>query len=407
MSCAEIMSVLFFNELRFDPRTPTARNVDDFVLSKGHARADPLGRAEGGGRHQRRPDHPAPHRLPLEGHPTPQFARGCASPPARWARASPRPSGMAWARKRVDKIPAASTACWATARAPKGSVWEAAEFAAYYKLDNLVRDRRRQPPGPVAAPRCTSTTLDGYARASGSAFGWDAVGRRRPRRRRSSRPRSTRRAHASGKPVRASSPARFKGKGVSFLEDKEGWHGKPLKKGEELQQGRSAELGDTEVTIQVEPRADGPAPKRPRRSHAAELTPPTQLGAEVATREAFGAALAQLGKICAAGRGPRRRGQELDVHRQVQGGLPDRFVDCYIAEQNMVGVALGLATEGKIPFASTFACFLTRAFDFIRMAVYSKPAAPGLRAARHAGVSIGEDGASQMGLEDLAMFRGS
>jgi transketolase len=192
----------------------------------------------------------------------------------------------------------------------------------------------------------------------------------------------------------------FKGKGVSFLEDKDGWHGKPVKKGDELQRA-VAELGDTSISIPVEARRYEPAPRR--EETPLEVEPDYQLGQEVATREAYGAALARLA------RDPRVMALDGDTKNSTfsekfKAAAPDRFVEAYIAEQNMVGVALGLATEGRIPFASTFAAFFTRAYDFIRMAVYSRPGRLVL-AGSHAGVSIGEDGASQMALEDLAMMR--
>jgi transketolase len=193
----------------------------------------------------------------------------------------------------------------------------------------------------------------------------------------------------------------LKGKGVSFLEDKDGWHGKPVKKGEELQKA-VAELGDTGIELRVEPRRYD-APARPA-AGSLDLTPAYTLGQEVATREAYGAALAKL-----ASSAPEVVAIDADTKNstfaeKLKDKAPARFSEGYIAEQNMVGAALGMASEGKIPFASTFACFLTRAYDFIRMAGYSRP--PHLvLVGSHAGVSIGEDGPSQMALEDLAMMR--
>ncbi len=193
----------------------------------------------------------------------------------------------------------------------------------------------------------------------------------------------------------------LKGKGVSFLEDKEGWHGKPLKKGEELDKAL-AEIGDPKVDLRVEPRRY-PAAAKPAAGKLA-LTPEYTPGQEVATREAFGTALAKLGKA-----NPRVVSVDGDTKNstfseRLKDVAPRQFAEGYIAEQNMIGAALGMSTEGKIPFASTFACFLTRAYDFVRMATYSRPAHLVL-CGSHAGVSIGEDGPSQMALEDLAMMR--
>jgi transketolase len=193
----------------------------------------------------------------------------------------------------------------------------------------------------------------------------------------------------------------LKGKGVSFLEDKDGWHGKPVKKGEELQKA-VAELGDTAVTIPVEARRYPPAARRD--AGPLTLKPGYALGQEVATREAYGAALAKLAKASSAVVAIDGDTKNSTFSEKLKEVAPRQFAEGYIAEQNMVGAALGMAAEGLVPFASTFACFLTRAYDFIRMAAYSRP--PHLvLCGSHAGVSIGEDGPSQMALEDLAMMR--
>ena len=194
----------------------------------------------------------------------------------------------------------------------------------------------------------------------------------------------------------------FKGRGVSFLEDKDNWHGKPVKKGEELEKALG-ELGDTDLRITVSPRRYPDAPEELPEPDL-RANPEYTLGQEVATREAYGTALAKLARVS-----PRVVALDGDTKNSTfserfKAVAPDRFAESYIAEQNMVGTALGMSTEGKIPFASTFACFLTRAYDFMRMAVYSRPRHLVL-CGSHAGVSIGEDGASQMALEDLAMMR--
>jgi transketolase len=193
----------------------------------------------------------------------------------------------------------------------------------------------------------------------------------------------------------------LKGKGVSFLEDKDGWHGKPVKPGEELARAL-AELGDTQVALRVEPRRYSPA-RTPAAGEPA-LTPSYDLGQEVATREAYGTALAKLATACPQVVALDGDTKNSTFSERFKQAAPERFAEAYIAEQNMVGAALGMASEGKIPFASSFACFLTRAYDFIRMAAYSQPRHLVL-CGSHAGVSIGEDGPSQMALEDLAMMR--
>jgi transketolase len=276
-------------------------------------------------------------------------------------------------------------------------VWEAAEFAAFYKLDNLcaiIDVNRLGQSGPTMYQHDTSV-YEGHYRS----FGWEvatvdghdvtAV-----------REALARGRNVTGKPF-ALIARTVKGHGVSFLADKEGWHGKPVKKGEELQKA-VAELGDTSITLPVEARRYAPITERA--PVTPEVAPAYQIGQEVATREAYGTALAHLGahspQVVAID-GDTKNSTFSDRFKAVD---PHRFAEGYIAEQNMIGAALGMSTEGKIPFASTFACFMTRAYDFIRMAAISRPSHLVL-CGSHAGVSIGEDGASQMAVEDLAMMR--
>jgi transketolase len=199
----------------------------------------------------------------------------------------------------------------------------------------------------------------------------------------------------------------LKGKGVSFAEGKDGWHGRPFKKGEELDRALA------ELQAQFVSEADGanlareiprpPETHRPPDSPGRVAPPTYTIGDEVATREAYGTALVKLGQA-----DPRVVALDADVKNSTysekfEKAFPDRFYQNFIAEQVMVGAAMGLAARGAIPFPSTFAAFLTRAADFIRMAAISDV---GIKlAGSHAGVSIGEDGPSQMALEDLALFR--
>ena len=395
MSAAELVSILYFDEMRFDPRDPSGRDQDVFVLSKGHAAPVLWAALKEAGcidddlKTLRRFD------SRLEGHPTPRVP---------WVRVATGSLGqglcagvgMAWARK-LDRSEGRVYVLMGDGEAAEGSVWEAAEFASFYGLDNVcaVFDINRL---GQSGPTMYEHHLEPYlSRLRG--FGWEAVGVD------GHDVKAVREAYASaratkGKPFGIVART-FKGKGVSFLENKDGWHGKALKKGEELSKAL-AELGDTAVTIKVEPRryAPGrvPAPGEPR------VSPAYKLGQEVATREAYGSALAALARTA-----PQVVALDGDVKNSTfsdkfKEAAPERFAEAYIAEQNMVGAALGMSTEGKVPFASTFACFLTRAYDFIRMAVYSRPSHLVL-CGSHAGISIGEDGPSQMALEDLAMMR--
>jgi transketolase len=395
MSAAEIVAVLFFEEMRFDPRDPSGRDADVFVLSKGHAAPLLWGALHEAGAIA---DDPMTLRLlssDLEGHPTPRcpWVRVATGSLGQGLSAA---VGMAWAR-RLDATPARVFVLLGDGESAEGSVWEAAQFAAHEKLGNIcaiVDVNRLGQSGPTMYGHDTAVYESRFR-----AFGWETavvdghdVAALRG---------AFARARQTPRQPFAVIARTFKGKGVSFMEDKEGWHGKPVKKGEELQRAL-AELGDTAVEIKVEAR------RYPMRTWVMPiepaLTPAYTLGQEVATREAYGTALAALAKQCPQLVAIDGDTKNSTFSERFKEHAPDRFAEGYIAEQNMVGAALGMASEGKIPFASTFACFLTRAYDFIRMAAYSRPGHLVL-CGSHAGVSIGEDGPSQMALEDLAMMR--
>jgi transketolase len=395
MSCAEIMSVLFFDEMRWDPKDPSGTDADVFVLSKGHAAPILWAALREAGAIQDDLLSLRRYGSPLEGHPTPN------SPWVRVATGSlgqglSAAAGMAWARM-ADSKPGRIFALMGDGEAAEGSVWEAAQFASFNRLDNLcaiVDVNRLGQSGPTMYEHDTSVYEARFL-----AFGWnvavvdghDVAALRTA---------FARARETSGRPF-AVVARTFKGKGVSFLENKDGWHGKPVKKGDELTKA-VAELGDTGVSIPVAARRYAAPVARPVVTPA--LTPAYALGQEVATREAYGTALAKLAKASVAVVAIDGDTKNSTFSERLKDAAPQQFAEGYIAEQNMVGAALGMAAEGKIAFASTFACFLTRAYDFIRMAAYSKP--PHLiLCGSHAGVSIGEDGPSQMALEDLAMMR--
>lgn len=194
----------------------------------------------------------------------------------------------------------------------------------------------------------------------------------------------------------------FKGRGISFMENHPEWHGKPIKKGEDEQKALD-ELAKQRkpgaVALQV---AKPTSVKAAAPSAGTMAPPPYKVGESVATREAFGAALLALGEA-----NPSVVALDADVKNSTYSDkfgkrFPDRFLENFIAEQNMLGAAAGIAACGKIPFVATFAAFFTRAYDFIRMAAISQSNVK--LVGTHVGVSIGEDGPSQMGLEDLAMM---
>jgi transketolase len=395
LSAAEIVSALFFDEMRFDPKDPSGTDADVFVLSKGHAAPILWAALKEAGAID---DDLMSLRLltsNLEGHPTPRcpWVRVATGSLGQGLSAA---AGMAWARK-LDASKGRVYVLLGDGEAAEGAVWEAAQFASQEKLGNLcaiVDVNRLGQSGPTMYQHDTAVY-----EARFRAFGWEAAvvdGHDLDALRTAfARSRTT-----QGKPFVIVART-LKGKGVSLLEDKDGWHGKPLKKGEELA-GALAELGDTEVSFPVTARRY----QGPTRKLAVEpvVAPAYTPGQQVATREAYGSALAQLGRKCPQVVAIDGDTKNSTYSERFKAVAPERFAEGYIAEQNMVGVALGMSSEGKIPFASTFACFLTRAYDFIRMAAYSQPSHLVL-CGSHAGVSIGEDGPSQMALEDLAMMR--
>ncbi|MCF3134121.1 transketolase [Streptomyces olivochromogenes] len=395
MSAAELMAVLLDRHFRYDFERPAHRANDRFVLSKGHA--SPLlyavYKAVGviddaelntyrklGSR--------------LEGHPTPRRLPWVETATGSLGQGLPVGVGIALAGKRLDHIAYRVWVLCGDSELAEGSVWEAVEHAAYEHLDNLtaiVDVNRLGQRGPTRHGH----DLDAYARRF-QAFGWhtveidghdvDAVDRAY------GEARSTR-----GQPTVILART-LKGKGVAAAQDREGLHGKPLSDPEEA----IAELGgprDLRIRVQEPPVA--------RLLHSvptnALVLPPYEKGDEVATRDAFGAALAALGNA---------RGDIVALDGEVGDSTrtelfakehPDRYFECYIAEQQLVAAAVGMATRGWVPYAATFAAFLTRAHDFVRMAAIS---GSGINlVGSHAGVAIGQDGPSQMGLEDLAMFR--
>ncbi|MFC9283238.1 transketolase [Streptomyces collinus] len=395
MSAADLLAVLFAHHLRYDFERPEHPANDRFVLSKGHA--SPLlysaykaaGAVEDGELLTFRKLGSR-----LEGHPTPRRLPWVETATGSLGQGLPVGVGIALAGKRLDRAGYRVWVLCGDSELAEGSIWEAAEHASYEHLDNLtaiVDVNRLGQRGPTRHGH----DLDAYARRF-QAFGWHTIELD---------------GHDVDKIDRAYGEAisttgqptvilarTLKGKGVAAVEDREGLHGKPLPEADEA----IAELGgprDLRVNV-GEPSAA--AVLRSATTDVVQL-PRYDLGDEVATRDAFGAALAALGT--ARGDVVALDGEVGDSTRTEEFGKehPDRFFECYIAEQQLVAAAVGLATRGWVPYASTFAAFLSRAHDFVRMASIS---GSGINlVGSHAGVAIGQDGPSQMGLEDLAMFR--
>jgi transketolase len=399
MSAADLVSVLYFDEMCYDPKDPDRPGTDAFVLSKGHGAPLLWAVLHEAGAIQDDPMTLRKVTSPLEGHPTPRVP---------WVKVTTgslgqgicAALGMALGR-RLKQDPGRVYALLGDSELAEGSVWEAAEIASYQHAINLcaIIDMNGLGQSGPTQHQHDSAALA----AKWRAFGWHAIeldGHDVP---------AIQRAFAEARGV-SDRPSVLvarteKGKGVSFLEGKPGWHGKPVGKGEELERAL-AELGDPKVTVQVEARTRGtPGLGVPPAPRGEQAPPPAyKIGDEIATREAYGNALVRLG-------GVDKRIVVLDAEvknstyaEKFKHKFPERFIECLIAEQNMVGMAMGLSPEGFIPLASTFACFLSRAFDFVRIAAYSAEKHL-ILCGSHAGVSIGEDGPSQMALEDLAMMR--
>src|SRR5487761_1954359 len=395
-SAADLVATLFFGQMRYDAKNPHFYNNDRFILSKGHAA--PLlyaAWAENG-------FVPIPELLKLrqfgndlEGHPTPRLAFADVAT-GSLGQGLGVGVGMALAA-RLDNLDYNTYVLMGDGEIAEGAVWEAASLAGIYKLNNLI--------AIVDANRLGQSEATAFGHNIGvyrdrfEAFGWrvedidghdieeiaEVLGG----------------VGLDDKPL-AIIAKTYKGAGVSFLQDKDGWHGKPLNKEEaakaiaELAPSAKSGLG---VTI--------PAPSQlPAPNNVAPAGSPSinyALGDKIATREAYGAALVRLGEAdqrVVALDGDTKNSTFADKFFKK---FPNRSTECYIAEQNLVAVAIGFGTRGKVPFASTFATFFTRAFDQIRVAGISQS---NLKlVGSHVGVSIGEDGPSQMALEDLAMMR--
>jgi len=394
MSAADLMSVLLAKYLRYDFDAPDDPRNDHLVFSKGHA--SPLlysmYKAAGaitdeelltfrkfGSR--------------LEGHPTPvlpwvDVATGSLG------QGLPYGVGIALAGKRLDRLPYRIWVLCGDSEMAEGSIWEAFEHAWHEKLDNLIAiidvNRLGQ-----RGETMHGWDLDSYAKRA-QAFGWHAI-------------------EIDGHDVEAIDAAyaealetsgtptvivarTIKGKGVKAVENKDGFHGKALDDPE----AAIEELGGIRnITIDVaKPELDG----EPHRfEHGTLELPSYEVGDDVATRKAYGDTLKALGD---------GRGDVVALDGEVSNSTfaeifrdahPDRYFEMYIAEQQMVAAAVGIQVRGWKPYASTFAAFLSRAYDFVRMAAISR--ANLKLVGSHAGVSIGEDGPSQMALEDLAAFR--
>lgn len=392
LSAAHLLAVLYADHLRTDVADPKVRANDRFVLSKGHASPGMYAVLKAIGAIT--DDQLMTFReldSPLEGHPAPvpgmpwiDVATGSLG------QGLPIALGMALGL-RMDRIPARVWVLMGDSESAEGSVWETMANASHHGVDNLIAILDMNRLGQ-RGPTMLGWDGDTYATRA-EAFGWTAI--RVDGHDVEAIDAAYREAEAAGGPAVVIARTE-KGHGVSFLVDREGWHGKVLS-AEEAERAIAELGGPREIRIAPPKPEAGVAP--PPNGEPVQL--PTY-AEPIATRKAFGEVLAALTAR------PDLVALDGEVSNStytedVEEVAPDRFVELYIAEQCMAGVAVGMQAVGKNPFAATFGAFLTRAHDFIRMAAVSRA---NLRlCGSHAGVSIGEDGPSQMALEDLAMMR--
>lgn len=396
LSIADVTTVLFDKYFTYDLSAPLNKYNDRFVLSKGHAApllytlfgvagAYPLE----GLKTLRK------FGSQFEGHPVPKFKYTEAATGSLGQGLSVG-AGLALIGKR-ENLPFKTYVVLGDGELAEGQVWEAANFASYHKLDNLIAILDINRLGQSGETMFGHHLKEYSARFE--AFGFEVIEIDGHNLEEIDKAFEKAHGNTNGKPV-AIVAETIKGKGISFLEDKEGWHGKPLKP-EELKSALE-ELGDVDDSLRFELQMTEKTEftSNPQKQTFSKLK--FDKNKEYATREVFGEVFTELGKS-----NLNLYGLDGDVKNSTYTldflkAYPERFVECFIAEQNMVSVAAGLSRLGKIPFVATFAAFFTRAADQIRMARVSEANIKFIGS--HVGVSIGEDGPSQMGLEDIAFF---
>ena len=401
LSAADIMAVIFFHAMHFDPQNQNNPNNDRFILSKGHAapllyaawkevgvltRDDVLKLRDFGS--------------DLEGHPTPRFSRAEVATGSLGMGLS---MGAGMALNTLKRLRDYYTyVLLGDSELAEGSIWEAAEISAYYQLDHLIAVTDVNKLGQ------RGETMDRYdlpvIAKKFQSFGWQTY-------------------EVDGHDIEALihvfDQARLaknkkpqmilaktiKGYGIKKVEGKNGFHGQVFKKTElpELKEELKSRFYSANWhDMPFKPKNVSPAQETMPQKIKLK-NPPYKKSEEIATRDAFGEGLVAVGKqsesiFCL----------DAEVSNSTKTVFfaqvyPERFIECFVAEQNMVGMGIGLAARKNIPFIATFSAFLTRAFDQLRMGAVSR--APLRVVGSHAGVSIGEDGPSQMGLEDIAMMR--
>jgi transketolase len=396
LSAADLTTVLFDRYFTYDLNQPLNIYNDRFVLSKGHA-APLLYTLFGMAGAYPLEDIKSLRKLgsKFEGHPTPRFEYAEAATGSLGQGLSVG-AGLALLGKR-EGLPFKTFVLTGDGELAEGQVWEAANFAAYQKLDNLVAildiNRLAQSQETMFGHH-----IDEYVNRF-RAFDFEVIAIDGHNYEEIDHALQLATSNTNGKPYAIVAKTE-KGKGVSFIENKDGWHGKALKK-EELDKAL-AELAPINDNLRFELKKPGKVQLTEKITGPASIDLSFEKEKEYATREVFGEALVKL----AAG---NKNIYAIDgdvmnstFTEDLKKAYPEHFVEGYIAEQNMVSVAAGLSRLGKVPFVATFAAFLTRAADQVRMARVSEANIKFIGS--HVGVSIGEDGPSQMGLEDISLF---
>src|SRR3989344_4191024 len=392
LSCAEIMSALFFKEMSYDSSNPNNPDSDEFILSKGHAAPILYSALFRAGCIKNSLKSLRKLSSPLEGHPMPGSFPWVKVASGSLGQGLSIGIGMALAirlQKRNSKV----YVLMGDSESSEGSVWEGLQLASYYNLNNLIAIFDINKLGQ-RGETMLGHNIKTYEKRIQS-FGWNTIAIE---------------GHNIGQVLKALNKTKksskstailaktIKGKGVSFIEGKNGWHGKALNP-EELEKALK-EIQEKEMSL-----FDIVKPKPV--NHKINVKKPSlplyKLNELVATRKAYGETLAALAEA-----NPNIIAVDAEVSNStfseiVKEKTPSQFIETFIQEQNMIGITLGLSKKGLIPYSSTFAAFLSRAHDQLRMSALSQ--ADFTVSGSHCGVSIGEDGPSQMGLEDIALFR--
>lgn len=391
LSCAEIISSVFFDSMHFEVSNPNNPDNDEFILSKGHAAPILYAALKRAGCIKEDLLKLRKSSSPLEGHPMPRSLAWVKVATGSLGQGLSVANGMALS-SHLQQSSSKTYVLMGDSELAEGQVYEALQFAGHMQIPLIaIADiNRLGQRGPTMLEHDLNTYQERFA-----SFGFETylVNGHGP----AALSFALQKARASSKPSIILAKT-FKGHGVSFLENKEGWHGKALCV-PELHQALS------EIPSQVMPSFSIPLPAPTSRSwkKIKPLFPAYVFGQEVATRKAYGNALAALAKSDSRILAIDAEVSNSTYAEEVKKATPQQFIEMFIAEQNMISVALGLSKKGHKVFASSFAAFLSRAADQLRMATISS--ANLVVCGSHAGVSIGEDGASQMALEDISMFR--